>query len=236
MIHGHGRGGKCAAVIVGRISARVHRPARRLGRARSARWPSWPAPCSSSSRDTEVGQAWAPVPPRCAGRTRQRVATLPHRAVWPTAVTTTRKEDARSSAASGRGWRHDAWTTERIAKGNAGDSGETKEPGHGKQAEKGDQRRQTMGTSSGPAHTRADQHNMRKARRIARLAATEGHDDRRGGNTGDRVTWRSRYAGSTVRAQHGMRPAEGDHVVRRPGCISTRPCLTWCVVQRERSV
>jgi hypothetical protein len=164
------------------------------------------------------------------------VATLPHRAVWPTAVTTTRKEDARSCAASGRGWRHYAWTTERIAKGNAGDSGETKEPGHGKQAEKGDQRRETMGKSSGPAHTRADQHNMRKARRIARLAATEGHDDRRGGNTGDRVTWRSRYAGSRVMAQHGMRPAEGDHVVRRPGCISTRPCRTWCVVQRERSV
>ena len=44
MIHGHGRGGKCAAVIVGRISARVHRRVGRRGppaataRAGTRRW------------------------------------------------------------------------------------------------------------------------------------------------------------------------------------------------------
>ena len=37
-----------------------------------------------------------------------------------------------------------------------GDTGETKQLGHGKQAEKGDQRREKMGKSSGPTHTSED--------------------------------------------------------------------------------
>ena len=37
-----------------------------------------------------------------------------------------------------------------------GDTGETKQAGQGKQAEKGDQRREKMGKSSGPAHTSED--------------------------------------------------------------------------------
>jgi hypothetical protein len=48
-----------------------------------------------------------------------------------------------------------------------GDTGETKQQGKGKQAEKGDQRREKMGKPSGPTHSSSDRREQGQKDRTA---------------------------------------------------------------------